>query len=60
MNLKGSEKVAIFDSKDPESASLPNAFIGIIQKDGGALNIEKVKTGCAANRYNKSFKIVVN
>ncbi len=59
MNLRGSEKVAVFDSKDPSSAQLPNAFIEMLKKDGGEITIEKLKTGCASNRYNKSFKIVV-
>lgn len=60
MNLRGSEKVAIYDLKDPSSIDLPNAFIGILKKDGGELTIEKLKTACESNRYNKSFKIIVN
>lgn len=58
--LRGSEKVAVFDSKDPSSAQLPNAFIGIVKDNGGEITIEKLKTACASNRYNKSFKIIVN
>ena len=58
--LRGSEKVAVFDSKDPSSAQLPNAFIDIVKDKGGEISIEKLKTACASNRYNKSFKIIVN
>lgn len=60
ITLRGSEKTAIYDSKDPASTSLPNAFLEIIKTQGGEILIDKLKTSCVSNRHNKSFKIIVN
>lgn len=60
MVLNGSEKSAIYDAKDANTTSLPNAFLRIIKENGGEIVIEKLKSNCSSNRYNKSYKIIVN
>jgi hypothetical protein len=53
----GLARTVKYNSKSPDS----NVMVFFEHaKKGGVLKIDKLKTTCESDRYNKSFKIVVN